>query len=396
MRLLAIASFALASAVTSLLAQSPFPVGTHDVAWSNLGAGSPLLFARVSYPAMVAGADAAPVPRAEGWPTIVFLHGYSQLGSDYTHLTKAWAAEGFVVVALDTAQWSWGELHLDAVAAPDAIEAANAKVGWLLTGMFDTSRLALVGHSMGGGVAALALSSDAGYRAGFVLAPAFPGFATLATVHLPVGVVVGEGDAITPWQVHAWPFFYGLAPAEGLKAHYLLDTSCDHMSIAGLGSAAATPDMRTAASLASGFLRHFLTDDVSALEASLGPATVSLPGIVEFRHRVALPQAWMAGPARIGQQVRFSLAAESGFAGLFASVGFGAGVSTPFGTLLLDPTTVMSLADGQAQREFRADFVVDVPNDPYLVGLPVAIQGIGATASGALLLGSAFQFTIQP
>jgi hypothetical protein len=86
----------------------------------------------------------------------------------------------------------------------------------------------------------------------------------------------------------------------------------------------------------------------------------------------------------------------TGFAGLFASVGFGAGVSTPFGTLLLDPTTVVSLADGHAQREFRVDFVVDVPNDPYLVGLTVAIQGIGATASGALLLGSAFQFTIQP
>ena len=108
--LLAAAAFVAANAA----AQALLPVGTHDLAWANpTTAGSATLFARVYYPATVAGFDTPPLPSPSGWPTVVFLHGYGQIGSDYGQLASAWSEQGYAVVALDTARFDFAMLRDD-------------------------------------------------------------------------------------------------------------------------------------------------------------------------------------------------------------------------------------------------------------------------------------------
>ena len=101
--------FAATLLATSVaVAQGSYPVGLHDVAWANTyGIGSPVIGARVSYPAVSSGQDVPVASSPAGWPVVVFLHGYGQIGSDYQLLTSAWAERGFAVVALETGQFDF-------------------------------------------------------------------------------------------------------------------------------------------------------------------------------------------------------------------------------------------------------------------------------------------------
>ena len=73
-----------------LLAQTPYAVGTRDIALANTtGQGSSSLTARVHFPAATAGSNVPVLPQQGGWPVVVFLHGFLALDRKSTRLNSS-------------------------------------------------------------------------------------------------------------------------------------------------------------------------------------------------------------------------------------------------------------------------------------------------------------------
>ncbi|HEX6811505.1 MAG TPA: hypothetical protein VF384_07770 [Planctomycetota bacterium] len=383
--------------IGGISAQAPLAVGTTTVAWTNTtGVGSTVLDATVCYPAVTTGAGTALLSHEGGWPVVVFLHGYGFLGQQYTALGAAWASQGFVVVLSDTAQYNFVLQEQDGRALHAAVLAENARSDSFFYGAFDASRLALAGHSMGGGITGSVLAQNPGYRCGLALAPASPGWAVASQVTEPFGIVVGTGDWVTPWTWCSAPFYQAISSQEGLKFLYLLNTDCDHMNIAGLSTAPSIAVFQRVADVGVGFLRHFLDIGVGGLEQAVGPEAMSESRFLMLAQEVTKPQIWVASPLQIGQGTRLSVAAEVGFGGILGAMSLSSGVPTPMGTLLLDPGTSFMLSAGFARADRRIDTYVDVPNLAQLVGVSVALQAYGATLTMPLQLGSAIEVTVKP
>lgn len=394
--LLAVAAFVVANAA----AQALHPVGTHDLAWANpTAAGSATLFARVYYPATVAGFDSPPLPSPSGWPTVVFLHGYGQIGSDYDQLASAWSEQGYAVVALDTARFDFAMLRDDAIAAHQAIQTANVASGTLTDGLFDVGRMMLAGHSMGGGVTALVLATNPGYRAGLALAPFDPTQVVgpvAASVVTPFGIVVGDGDVITPPALHAEPLFSTLGVPQGVKFLSRFDANCGHLEVAGLQVGSSNLAFLGSLQVSSGFLAYALGTRNDALEQCIGPAAQSDPQLVSLSQQFGLAEAWTSRPLQIGATTRYSVGVEPGLGAAVIAGGTISPVPTPFGDLRVDPLTAFVGAFGVVGVDRRLDFSVAVPFDPQLVGIELVVQAFGTTVTQPLWLGSAVSGVVMP
>ncbi|MGB3966783.1 MAG: hypothetical protein WBO45_08630 [Planctomycetota bacterium] len=364
----------------------------HDAAWVNpTASGTPTLTARVCYPSPTGGVDAPILPASHGWPVIVFLHGYSLVGSDYATLGAAWASQGFAVVLLETAQWDYGTLAADGAALFAAITTGDPDE--FFRDAFDCSRIGIAGHSMGAGSMGLLLGGNPGYRCALALAPLSPGAGPAAQVNVPFGLVAGTGDYITPPFVFSQPYYQAVAPATGMKFFYLMNNSCGHMNLAGFAGA-ANPVFRRTNAIAVGFFRHFLDIDPNGLDQCVGPPAYLEPRLVGISQQVVEPRVWAAGPFEINRTNRISVAAEEGLGGVLAALSTGAGTLTSVGILLLDPMTAFSWASGNADRMRRIDAFLYTPNNPALIGSSVAFQAIGPTTLNTLRLGSAAQFVV--
>ena len=376
-------------------------VGIHDVAWANTsGFGTPVLAARVYYPAVMAGFDAPPQTCSGGWPTIVFLHGYSFLGSDYPVIADTLTNAGYVAVMLDTAQYSYVDLTDDARAIFAATLAANQDGNSLLFGMVDVDRIGLLGHSMGGAVAGYALydnpnypEHNPGYRCGLALAPVDPGAAAAGSVVVPFGIVAGEGDAVTPVAQHALPYYQALAPEQGIKFCYLMDSACGHMNVAGLDPAAPAVFARSLR-IVTGFFGQFLGNDMQGLEPVLGPDGLGESHLSVVHRQVVTPQIWSEVDLQLGAVVRVSLIAESGLCGVLAASDLvPVPLPTLIGDLLLDPTSAFPVTQTVLHGD-RLDLWIAVPDQETFVGSAFALQGVGATVASPFRLGSALRLTV--
>ncbi len=380
----------------ALAAQSPFAVGTRDVAWPNTtGQGAASLTARVHYPATAAGANAPVLPRAGGWPVVVFLHGFATIGSNYGALGNAWAARGFVAVLGNTSQFDNVGQERDGRALFPAVVAANGTGPF--AGMFDVQRIALAGYSMGGGNVGNVLANNPGYRCGFAIAPVAPRGNNGALVTVPVAIVAGEGDTIAPWQTYAQPFYASLTTYAGLKQLYLLDGSATHTNMAGLfvsGGTGAEVFSRVER-VGAGFLAHFLDTSTTALEQGVGPTALAEPRLTAALLEVATPQVWLAAPLSLGATTRLSVAAEPGLGGVLAAFSSAGPVPTPIGDLRLDPATAFVAVLGVAGAARRIDGQATVPNDPAFLGLRIAMQAVGIGRGSTLTLGNAIETFVQ-
>jgi dienelactone hydrolase len=404
MRNLWVSSITWSLLATFALAQRSH-VGTVDAVWTNTtGVGGAALDVRVHYPSLYGGIGSPMVPAASpsGYAVVVFLHGYGLLGTDYADLGDQLAQSGFIAVMLNTAQYSYSEMEGDTRAMLVAIGNANNEPGGFFENAFDVSKVGLMGHSMGGAVIAYVLNADPslptsnpGYKCGLCLAPVNPALAVAGgtVVNVPIGMVSGAGDTLTPPAMHATPFYNSLEPTEGLKFHYKMDAGCDHMNIAGLSS--ANPGVfERSYKIAGGFFGQFLGGTSTGLESVLGVEGLSDPYLLDIESDTVVPQSWASAALTIGGQTRVSVAAEDGYAGLIAAATISAPTSTMVGTLLLDPATAFSLAETFIVGE-RLDVIISVPNAPALVGSPFAVQGGGATLTNPFRLGSALSFEIE-
>jgi predicted esterase len=379
-------------------AQSPLEVGHRSVAWPNTtGVGSPLLDSVVYYPSPVAGEDvpiAASTANPQGWPVVVFLHGYGLLGSDYSDLTTKWVRAGFVVVLSETSQWDYFGQAADGRALHSAVIAADIETGGPFEGALDAHRMAIVGHSMGAANVGNVLVNNPGYRCGLAFAPVAPLGTDLTLVTVPFGILAGAGDSVTPWSWHALPYYLSLTSHGSFKFLHVLGDDCDHMNFVGLET--TEPHLFDTTAITSiGFLQHCLDVQPNGLESVFGPDALADLYLDHAVREVVVPQVWVASTLQIGTRTRVSMVVEGGPAVLLAAAALSPAIPTPFGDLLLDPASLFVASIGQADAFDRADMVVDVPADPMLVGLPIALQALGNGLGDIVLLGSATLTSLQ-
>ena len=156
-----------------------------------------------------------------GSPTgapVLLVHGFGASAYQWRHLMPALAADGRRVLVPDLPGHGFSQLALD---DGQYTRAAYARRLWMLLDALGIGRSPVIGHSMGGAVAAemawqqparverLALLSPAGFgrvpwRARVLhlvpdaLAPLARGFASRAAAHLVLGDVYGPGGTWSP------------------------------------------------------------------------------------------------------------------------------------------------------------------------------------------------------
>ncbi len=369
------------------VATQSFPVGFTDTVFANTtGSGSASIPCRVWYPASQAGMNTPRVPLAGGRAAIVWLHGFSQIGSSYGPLGEHFAAAGYIVVGHETARFSRTTQEADGRALFTSIGQANATVGGLFEGAFAMNRIGVAGHSMGGGNTAEVLSQNPGYRAGVALAPVAA--AGAGTVDVPMLIIHGQGDLIVPWQTGGQPLYQALQ-ASNRRVLYLLNSDAGHNNVTGIFLfSAADREVWDRCSLVSlGFFDAELRRQTEGLEEVVGLAGRAEPRLVSIDSTVADPALWSIGAPMLGGSVRFTTWGQPGGALLLAALMPGS-LQTSFGLLELDPGSLSVLASGTAGPDGLDSHSFPVPPVPALVGLSLSFQSLAATTSIPKLSGS--------
>ncbi|MEU8935102.1 alpha/beta hydrolase [Streptomyces sp. NPDC048409] len=183
-------------------ATDPSTTGSYPVAYTDVtvSASGRSYSARVWYPGTTAGAN-APVA-AGAHPGLAFGHGFFQAITQYETLLKHYASWGVITVAPK----SQGGLFPSHSAFADDLNAAltwltsqSSTTGSRFAGAVNTSRLAVSGHSMGGGAALLAASRNPAVKSVSTLAAAEtnPSAVTASgTLTMPVQYLGGSADTI--------------------------------------------------------------------------------------------------------------------------------------------------------------------------------------------------------
>ena len=146
--------------------------------------------------------------------------GYTASWSSMDWLGPRIASHGFVVIGIDTITRldqpdSRGRQLL---AALDYLTQRSS-----VRGRIDSSRLAVAGHSMGGGGSLEAARSRPSLQAAVPLAP-WHTTKSWSTLQVPTLIVGGEDDSVAPVLTHSKPF-YNSIPASSEKAYLELNNA---------------------------------------------------------------------------------------------------------------------------------------------------------------------------
>nr|WP_232323587.1 dienelactone hydrolase family protein [Catenuloplanes japonicus] len=162
-----------------------------------------------------------PTSTAEGtFGAVVIAPGFTAYQSSIAWLGPRLASQGFVVFTIDT------NTTLD---QPDSRGRQLLAAADYLTGSssvrsrIDGSRVAVVGHSMGGGGTLEAARSRPSLQAAIPLT-GWNTTKTWSTLRVPTLVIGADGDTVAPVATHSEPFYNGL-PSTLSKAYLELNNA---------------------------------------------------------------------------------------------------------------------------------------------------------------------------
>jgi len=169
-----------------------------------------------SFPAVeefAAGTIYFPANKAQTFGAVAVSPGYLERQENMSWWGRLLASHGFAVLTLDT-----NELQDNPAIRADALMAAlrvladeSEREGAILRGKIDTSRMAIMGHSMGGGGALLAANAHSNeLKAAIPFTPWQPD-GDFGNVTVPTLVIAGEIDRIAAVDDHAWPHYQSLS-----------------------------------------------------------------------------------------------------------------------------------------------------------------------------------------
>ncbi|HEY0450048.1 alpha/beta hydrolase [Actinophytocola sp.] len=209
-----------------------------------------------------------PTSTAEGtFGAVAISPGYTATQSSISWIGPRLASQGFVVIIIDTLTiYDQPGSRGDQLRAALSYLTSTSPVG----SRIDPSRLAVAGHSMGGGGSLEAANDQPSLQAAVPIAPwhttkAWPG------VRVPTFVIGGESDTVAPVSSHAIPFYESI-PASSEKAYLELDNASHFFP--------QTPNTTMAKYLIS-WLKRFVDDD-TRYEQFLCPAPDDL-AISQYR-----------------------------------------------------------------------------------------------------------------
>ncbi|MCW5890607.1 MAG: DUF4215 domain-containing protein [bacterium] len=180
----------------------------------------PYATASVSVPSSVAGFGGGviyyPLDTSEGtYGAVVFAPGFLANSSHYSWLGERIASHGFVVFLINTN----GPLD-NAVSRGQQILAARTYLltSSAVTARLDPARLAVAGHSMGGGGSLEAAKITSGLRAVIPMQPFNSNWTNWNGVTAPTLIIGSDGDTTAPVGTYAIPFFDSI-PGTTQKAY---------------------------------------------------------------------------------------------------------------------------------------------------------------------------------
>lgn len=185
--------------------------------------------------AMPSGHGAAtvtyPTVKSEGpYGLVVLAPGFLLTQGYYTWLAERVASHGFVVVSLNTNSL----FDSPDVRAPQLASALKQVLALSQTatspysGLVNPDRLALMGHSAGGGGALTAALSNPGLKAVVGLTLAVGTQKEFSQLKVPALVLAGERDVIAPNATYSMPVFQSLNVA--LPSAYIEIAGADHLT----------------------------------------------------------------------------------------------------------------------------------------------------------------------
>ena len=194
--------------------------------------------------------------------------GYTARQSSMAWLGPRLASQGFVVFTIDTLTTSdqpssRGDQLLEAL---DYLTTRSA-----VSDRIDADRLAVMGHSMGGGGALEAAKEDPSLRAAIPLTP-WNLDKTWPEVSAPTFIVGAEDDSIASVRLHAEPFYESL-PGSADKAY---------LELRNAGHFAPNTSNTTIAKYSISWLKRFVDDDLR-YDQFLCPTPSTSTTINEYR-----------------------------------------------------------------------------------------------------------------
>ncbi|WP_435587759.1 alpha/beta hydrolase family protein [Micromonospora aurantiaca (nom. illeg.)] len=162
-----------------------------------------------------------PTSTAEGtFGAVAISPGYTASWSSLSWLGPRIASHGFVVIGIETITRldqpdSRGRQLL---AALDYLTQRSS-----VRGRIDSSRLAVAGHSMGGGGSLEAAAARPSLQAAVPLAP-WNLDKTWSEVRVPTLIIGGESDSVAPVATHSIPFYTSI-PSSSEKAYLELNNA---------------------------------------------------------------------------------------------------------------------------------------------------------------------------
>ncbi|WP_167001688.1 alpha/beta hydrolase [Mumia sp. ZJ430] len=202
------------AAPTAVGAENPYERGPAPTTSSVLGNGSYSVGSTSVSSLLVTGFGGGtiyyPSTTSDGtFGGVVLAPGFTATSSAYAGLARRVASHGFVVFAIDTTTTldqpdSRGRQILAALDYLTQRSSARSRV--------DASRLAVSGHSMGGGGTLAAANSRSSLKAAVALQPwhttkSWPG------VRVPTMIIGAQTDTIAPNSSHSIPFYNSLTGA---------------------------------------------------------------------------------------------------------------------------------------------------------------------------------------
>jgi dienelactone hydrolase len=213
----------------SITSVAQYAIGHTGMDFTDSARQNRIVGCEIYYPADAAGEE---VMLASGtFPLVVFGHGFVMAPADYTTLVEYIVARGYVMALLST-ETSFSPSHTDfgldfSFVLQQFILENNNNASLFYNHMSD--KQAFMGHSMGGGASWLAASADAEVDCVIGMAPAETtpsAIGAASSVYVPVMVLSGTSDNVTPPADHHIPIYNNSQSACKVRVNILEGSHC--------------------------------------------------------------------------------------------------------------------------------------------------------------------------
>jgi dienelactone hydrolase len=208
-----------------------------------------------------------PVDAPEPVGGVAIAPGFTERQSHIEWWGPRLASHGYAVLILDTNDpRDRPDARADALmAAVGILRGENGRPGSPLRGRVDVGKMAVMGHSMGGGGTLIAASEHSDdLQAAIPFTPWEPE-ADLSGIRVPTLVIAGSDDSIAGVEEHAWRH-YNLIPASTTKVYMEVDGGDHFIADTNRGT-----DLATMGRYAIAWLKLYLDDDERYRDFVYGP-----------------------------------------------------------------------------------------------------------------------------